>query len=867
MASSNRLRRRLWYYSLVWQLAFMIAPITQAQGGSPITWTLGMPLQFFITAEETCLQTLNETLSNNTYQTIYYSSNGSLSSGFQIPAMAISYFYLTNGWHTVGTSFDSNAYTSIMLSEGVGNCWSVDPSDTTLIVSSCKSSSAQTFYVDALSPFKPGLIATNDLSVIIGPSQDGDALTVGSSSVYGICIYDINSGYFVVAPSDPTQSHIQTQQITNLTNVLIPGNQQGLPATSLPGCNVGDSFYLTAVDCAIAKAVNGMLPECESNPQASVCIVYLFPAFCGDFSSISAGNNTPDIEYCLRRVGLGPCVANPGGAACLSGQFAGIQFVIGGGSNTGSSKRDNPDPLFGDQGQDLIPLEDQFWVGVMKNFINSGIGLLNWFTDLAAQQLQTACHAATALRDLFNITLRDRMNNGCAEAFKPHQLFRPLEYSNNIEEAGAIFADIILILDGVGEVAEAVKAVTAVDRVVVSFVPKNAPTDLLSQGYYLETSGANGVVRIYRDAGDGSPAALVSDTDRVTLQQSLKESAFDNCKPCIPGKARRETSQIIQTRGNTISSYCCLPLNQFGERPQEDWVSPDGQSSGAAGDPGPSIPPVETSRSIGALTTTPQLSAAESELLGNMRSSFSKFFVGKENIALQTDTITEAFYNARYIQNVNSIQITTKASSMYGLTMSEFTAINTWVEKYMIGDGFVSGLAQFPGTTGLCYRTTDLTSEALNMLKTGAPGVRSKGPPGIYEVQDLLHFDGSFGTPIEDGQIDVMASFLGVMQEFESSSYYRIVINSKTGRYIDPVLTKRPLSEVDFVQGWSQFKLLGWEELNGGEAARLAGKQGPFGIFYLDEIDLGVVQPRICGPTVTTNCRAATLTPPNFGPP
>jgi hypothetical protein len=37
--------------------------------------------------------------------------------------------------------------------------------------------------------------------------------------------------------------------------------------------------------------------------------------------------------------------------------------------------------------------------------------------------------------------------------------------------------------------------------------------------------------------------------------------------------------------------------------------------------------------------------------------------------------------------------------------------------------------------------------------------------------------------------------------------------------------------------------------------------------FSLDEIDLGVVQPRICGPTVTTNCRAATLTPPNFGPP
>ena len=31
-----------------------------------------------------------------------------------------------------------------------------------------------------------------------------------------------------------------------------------------------------------------------------------------------------------------------------------------------------------------------------------------------------------------------------------------------------------------------------------------------------------------------------------------------------------------------------------------------------------------------------------------------------------------------------------------------------------------------------------------------------------------------------------------------------------------------------------------------------------------DEIDLGVVKPRICGPTVTEFCRAAKLTPPNF---
>jgi hypothetical protein len=218
--------------------------------------------------------------------------------------------------------------------------------------------------VDNPSPFAVNFISTYDLNVITGPSQNGGALPVGSSSLYGTCMYDVNSGYYVVAPSNPTQSHIQSQQITNLTNVQIPGSQQGLPATSLPGCSVGNSFYPNSIDCAIAKAVNGMPSECESDPQAGVCILYLFAAFCGDSPSMNADT----IEYCLRRVGLGPCIANPGGAACLSGQFAGIQFVVGGG-NTSTSKRDNSDPLFGNQGESLVPAEDSFWIGKRRYFI------------------------------------------------------------------------------------------------------------------------------------------------------------------------------------------------------------------------------------------------------------------------------------------------------------------------------------------------------------------------------------------------------------------------------------------------------------------------------------------------------------------
>ena len=50
--------------------------------------------------------------------------------------------------------------------------------------------------------------------------------------------------------------------------------------------------------------------------------------------------------------------------------------------------------------------------------------------------------------------------------------------------------------------AETIKAVTAVDRIAASFSVKNASTDLLFEGYYLESVGSKGTVRLYRDADD-----------------------------------------------------------------------------------------------------------------------------------------------------------------------------------------------------------------------------------------------------------------------------------------------------------------------------------------------------------------------------
>jgi hypothetical protein len=158
---------------------------------------------------------------------------------------------------------------------------------------------------------------------------------------------------------------------------------------------------------------------------------------------------------------------------------------------------------------------------------------------------------------------------------------------------------------------------------------------------------------------------------------------------------KRGTSRKVHTRGNVIRSLCCLPLDEFGEEPQADWPGTDDSSLGSnSGDSEHSILEVETPRSIGALTTTSELVVAERELLTTMRSSFSKFFVAKESVPLQTDAITEAFYNARYIKKVNQYEILEKATVMYGVKTSEYNAINSWIVSYLIGEDTISGSVQ-----------------------------------------------------------------------------------------------------------------------------------------------------------------------------
>jgi len=64
-----------------------------------------------------------------------------------------------------------------------------------------------------------------------------------------------------------------------------------------------------------------------------------------------------------------------------------------------------------------------------------------------------------------------------------------------------------------------------------------------------------------------------------------------------------------------------------------------------------------------------------------------------------------------------------------------------------------------------------------------------------------------------------------------STSPYRFVIWSETGRYISAV-NGALYHEVTFAERLAgKFQILGYQELNGGEAALAQGKPGPIGVF------------------------------------
>lgn len=89
---------------------------------------------------------------------------------------------------------------------------------------------------------------------------------------------------------------------------------------------------------------------------------------------------------------------------------------------------------------------------------------------------------------------------------------------------------------------------------------------------------------------------------------------------------------------------------------------------------------------------------------------------------------------------------------------------------------------------------------------------------------------------------------------------YFFVINSKSGRLTAPV-SGEWLREVDFVQGSSgKFKLIGRQELNGGaKAAAEPGAQGPFAVYYFDDIEVPTAPASFITDQVTQSLKDANV--------
>ncbi|KAL2877622.1 hypothetical protein SGCOL_007151 [Colletotrichum sp. CLE4] len=737
-----------------------------------------MSLNFFATAENTpsCAASFQDATGDAKTFTPVQSSTDTVMAGGTAADLATT-FYLTNGILAGGKSFTDPSGIRVAGGGSGGGCW--DISSGTVKVAACDLAKNQTFYVGIPGDKQPFFIFSATLGALERPATAGDALTFPSASQTQFCAY------------------------------------------------ANDTGKLT--DCIVARSFATIPSGCDANPSNKTCILHLWPAFCLDLPEVRTGANASDaLEICVRKISQGPCVANPSGAACASNLFAGIKYVggVGGGGSSATSKRQTSnDPLFGNP-ESNIPLEDQFWMGVMKNVINSAIGAFKFLATPHVQELKITCMGMSHLTSIFEASVGKTIREGCRDAFRAFDSIHELTYDNDIEKAGSIFADVVGLLSLAKDVATAAKAVGAVDAVLAKF-GKTVATVGEGKGLMLEAKEGENTVQIFRDTGDGKPKLLYTDSDVAAMEKSIEEGGFDNCKICIEGggvKVRRQ-------RG-ILRKFCCFLSPQTIEAPEPVWNDQTGLATGL----GTSEAIPLANRVVATLSETAALSTDEKTIITTMSQGFANWYTKAQSVSANVDEISTLLLEARK-NTADWGKIATATSKAYGLSDQEKWALKTWIQWYMINPEFNNALSKLPSATGLVVRSTDLDAATVSMLNKLETGVISKGKAGIYEVQDLVL---NVNTPSGGtGQVrKVMATTLNLGDGmFTTTKDYLFMINSKSGRYIEAVANSE-YRETSFVQGISgKFKLIGKQELNGGEAAKAAGKPGPYAVYYFDEIE------------------------------
>ncbi|KAK1987960.1 hypothetical protein LZ30DRAFT_106670 [Colletotrichum cereale] len=229
------------------------------------------------------------------------------------------------------------------------------------------------------------------------------------------------------------------------------------------------------------------------------------------------------------------------------------------------------------------------------------------------------------------------------------------------------------------------------------------------------------------------------------------------------------------------------------------------------------------------------LTEGERNLLITLSGGFRRWFQHDEFVSIGVDAVTSMLLNC--VENYKTAKVATASRKAYGLVYKEVVSIQDWVRQWRITPHLKPALSKMPPATGLVIRFTNLDNETIEMLDK-----QEGGRPGIYEVQDLVR-NSRHSQPSTVAR-EIMATSINLgyrpgSRTYQISRDYVFIINSKSGRYIDAI-GRHDEREVVFAQEISgKFKLLGKQDLNGGEAAKSArtGFKGPYAVYYFDEIE------------------------------
>ncbi|POS78075.1 hypothetical protein DHEL01_v203528 [Diaporthe helianthi] len=807
-----------------------------------------MRMHAFMTKAKQCPESYADAAANATYLAVF-STDKSVVGGAKQPENAGKTFYLTNGFNTAaGERWDMATRTGIQNAEPAatgGGCWSIsDDQGATVTPAPCTYADNQTFWVEAWrapAASGPFQILKQGLDRLTEPANEGDAIgwaePAGADDESAFCLYEADSGN-VVRSSEARAG----DRASTIAGASIPEGPVDL--IELPGCMADDITYAPrSMDCLVAKTANTVPSNCSSTtPQSRECVLHLFPAFCGDLPKTAASNFTltgdDAIEACLRRVSQGPCVANPAGAACLSGLFPGIVFATGPPTPQSSSQRlrrsywrrpstshelllplrgrqNARDPLFGDPNESWLPAEDQFWIGFAKSIINSAVDFVTHFDDDLREFQVTLCHGMVAVVDALKDDLAPRVKKGCDTLWRLHtgEAVPHLEYQGDLEKAGGMTGEVVQILAPVADAVGAAKALGAgkyLPNLLRRFAPK-----AVQGGEVLEAASADGsgkTVRIYKKGPNGEPELFKTTKDEKIALQDIENNGFLNCEKIARGARRKRQGSLA---GDLSDLDLSCDFSTFSDNLDEGRVNYDSDPGSDSDSDWEYEPPAV----IAAHVKAEGLTADESTLLAGLKSNLDGSRAGELYMPDFADPDLQSF-RAR-IEATNAVaerkKIVRDFAAKYKLTRSEIGALKAWSDLYEIHDNALkSAAAKLPPFKGLVGRTTALDDATMTMLTNFESGIISKGDKGVYEIRDLVTNVQSLilGTSGEPPR-KFMASSAGLSGKTWFGGDKFFVIQSESGMYISPgVFDAEELYEVDFLDGVSgRMKLLGYDGL------------------------------------------------------